>query len=119
MDGCYAVKREGNVMTTNSPWVIESPVQMVEGDSYTFNLTIPGSPTITGTPTVKIYNEETDTTATNLSGAASASGSVVTTGTVQTVKGGETYTMAITVVVDGRTKVYLCLLNVLHPWGTT
>lgn len=99
-------------------FVIESPVDMIEGESRAFNLTIPDSPTITGTPAIAIYNQETNTSATNLSATTgSASGSVVTTSTVQSVKGGETYFLHITATVDGRTDIYLCEINVLYPWG--
>lgn len=106
-------------MTTNNPYVLESPVTMVQGDSYPFNLTIPGSPTITGTPTVKTYNQESDTSTDNLTGSASVSGSVITTPILHDMKGGESYTLFISAVVDGRTKIYLCELQVLHPWGVS
>ena len=103
---------------SDNPYVLESPRTMVQGESRAFNLTIPGSPTITGTPTIAIYNQETDTSATNLSSTSgSASGSVITTSTVQAVKGGEEYTLSISATVDGRTDIYLCKINVLYPWG--
>ena len=98
------------------PYVLESPVNMTEGESWAYNLTLPGSPTITGTPTAKMYNNETDTSATNLSGAASASGSVITTPILQALKGGEDYTLAVTAVVNGRTEVHKCVINVGHPY---
>ena len=105
-------------MTINNPYVLESPVLMVEGDTYTVNMTIPSSPTITGTPTAKIYNQKTDTSTANLTGACTVTGSVITSPTLKTMKGGEDYTLAITAVVNGRTKVYLCEFQVAHPWGS-
>lgn len=104
-------------MTTNNPYVLESPIALVEGESYPLLLTIPGSPTITGTPTVKMYNQETDTSSTNLNGSASSpSAGLVLTPTIQSIKGGENYTMAITVVVDGRTEVHKCEIQGQYPY---
>jgi len=102
---------------SNASWVIETPVTMVEGEAKTFNITVPGATTI-ATPTCKTYNQETDTSSTNLSGTAAASGNVITTQIVGTVKGGETYVLATTATVDGNTRIFLCEIQVLHPWGT-
>jgi len=99
-----------------SPWVKETPRTMVEGESKPFNITVPGATTV-ATPTCKIYNQETDTSATNLSGTAAATGNVITTQIVGTVKGGETYVLATTATVDGNTRIILCEIQVLHPWG--
>ena len=57
----------------NDPYVNESPISWVEGDSSPVDLTIPGSPTLTGTPGVKLYNGSTDTGTSNVAATGSAS----------------------------------------------
>ena len=103
----------------SSSWVRESPIDMVQGESRYFVLTIPGASSITGTPSLAIYNQGADTSATNLSSTSGTTdgASTVTTSTVQAVKGGEEYVLAITATVDGRTDVYLCKFIVSFPWG--
>lgn len=106
-------------LTTQSttPWVRESPITMVEGESRSFALTIVGATTITGTPTCASFNADVDSSTTNLSGSVSVSGVVITTKVMGTVKGGESYTLATTAVVDGRTDVILLKIEVLFPYG--
>ena len=103
---------------SNASWVRESPLTMVEGEAKTFNITVPGATTIGASPTCKIYNQETDTLTTHLSGTAARTGNVITTQVVGSVKGGESYVLATTATVDGNTRIFLCEIQVLHPWGT-
>jgi hypothetical protein len=104
------------MVTTNDPWVIESPVTMVEGSSAAFTIQVVGATTV-ASPTCAIYNNQQDTSSTNLTGSASVSGNVITTKIVGTVKGGERYILATTATVDGRTDVYLLEIRVIFPWG--
>ena len=102
-----------------SAYVKQSPItDIVEGETYVFDLTFAGNPTITGTPTIKVYNEETDTATNFLSSSnGSVSGSVITTSTFQNFKGGQIYTLSIKATVNGQVRIYLCELRPLNPWG--
>lgn len=103
----------------SSQYVRESPITMIEGESAPFTLTIPGdSPAVSG-PSQAVYNAETDVSSTCLSGSTSATGAVVTTKTVGTLKGGETYILTMTQTVDGRVDIYLLEIRVLFPYGAS
>jgi len=104
------------MVTTNDPYVIESPVTMVEGASCAFTIQVVGATTV-ASPTCVIYNNQQDTSSTNLSGSASVSGNVITTKIVGDLKGGETYVLNTSATVDGRTDKYLLVINVIFPWG--
>ena len=104
-----------------TPYVKESPIQdWVEDESRPLILTIPGASAITGTPALKIYNGQTDTSATNLVSTSGTTNGVdtVTTSVIQSLKGGQTYTLLISATVDGATKKYLCVIGpVAFPYG--
>jgi hypothetical protein len=93
-----------NKNNTGSRWVVQSPLSWKAGMSGTLVFAYPGATTVTS-PVFKTYKNGTDTTSTNVSGAASASGNVVTTGTVSALVGGERYIGELTAVVDGFTLV--------------
>ena len=105
-----------------SAYVKQSPIQdWVEDEQRSLTLTIVGSTAITGTPSLAIYNEQTDTSATNLSSTSGTTNNVdtVTTSTIQALKGGQTYKLAITATVDGNTITYICVIGpVSFPYGT-
>lgn len=104
-------------MSSNDPWAIESPVFMVEGESYKFKIHIPGAAVIAG-PTCKIYNNQDDTSVTNLDGAAATNGvDTITSPTVKNVKGGEIYILNFSGTVDTRAMTFLLEIRCLHPWG--
>ncbi len=102
----------------NDPYIIESPVTRVQGDSYPYVITYPGTTAIVN-PTCKIYQKgsESDLSSTLLSGSASTNGSTtVTTPIIQALSGGETYRLVITATVDGRTDLKILELKCLFPW---
>ena len=100
-------------------WTRPMEVKMIEGESKVFNITFLDATTIDANPTNDIFLEETSSAGTNLSGTATRTGTVVTTRIVSSVKGGQTYTLATTAVVDGNTLVRLTKIKVLHPWGAS
>ncbi len=106
-------------MERNSPYPIGGPVTMVQGASTPFICYFPGTTAIGASPTavIRIKGSDTDLSATNLSGSASTNSvDTITTPTVQALLGGETYVLAITGTLDGRTDVYLVEIQVLFPW---
>jgi hypothetical protein len=102
----------------SSPWVRESPVTMIEGESRAFALTVVGASSVTVGASATIgYNGEGVASPAITSGSSSASGIVITTNVISTLKGGETYVIATTATVDGRTDIILCEIRCLFPYG--
>lgn len=99
----------------DTPWVRESPVTMVEGESRTFSLTVVGATTVTS-PVTTMYDADSSYTA-GVSGSDSVSGTVITTKVIGTVKGGSSYVVNVTATVDSRTDTFLCKIEVLFPYG--
>ncbi|MBU2249954.1 MAG: hypothetical protein KKD77_24625 [Gammaproteobacteria bacterium] len=104
-----------------TPYVKESPVQdWVEDEVRTLTLTIPGATSIGASPTAAIYNEQTNTSATNLSSTACTTNSVntITTSNIQALKGGQTYTLLFSGTVNSKTMKYLCIIGpVAYSYG--
>lgn len=104
-----------------TPFVKESPIQdWVEDEDRALVLTIPGAASVTGTPTVALYNEETNVSSTCLGSTNGTTNGInnVTVANVKLLKGGQTYVLLITAVVDSATKKYKCVIGpVAFPYG--
>lgn len=83
-------------------WAVESPVELVEGSSLTFNCEFWGVPS---SVSEKAYMNGQDKSATILSGAGSTTGTRYTTRTLSSLKGPNRYVVAVTATVDGDTVV--------------
>ncbi len=98
--------------------VIESPINMVEGEILTFNMTWIGA-TSGSSPTATVYRKGTD-----YSSTAFTSGTHSITGTppVQTLKaltavagdGGKKYVVIIKAVIDSNTEIRKLLVRVVR-----
>ena len=73
-----------------------------ESIAYTFDWSDIGTPT-SPTCALKSIDEQTDYTATNLSGSASVSGDNVTSPLVQSLSAGSQYKLICTVTISGNT----------------
>jgi hypothetical protein len=103
----------------NDMFIIGSPFNMAQGAANSWVISYPGASVISA-PTCAIYQlgNSVDQTATLLTGSASTNGtSTVTTPVVHGLSGGETYRLAITATVDGRTDVKLMEIKCRFPWG--
>ena len=95
--------------------VIESPKQMIEGETITYSLTWNGASSLSS-PTAVVYKDASDITST-----AMASGSHTVSGNVQTLKaltagvndGDKIYVVIIQCVVDGNTERRKLIVNIL------
>ena len=94
--------------------VVESPVNMLEGEALTFSLTWLGASSVTAQSSV-LYKDRSDYTSTAMSGSSSASGIVQTleTITAQAGDGGKKYVVAIKATVDGNTEIRKLIVNVV------
>lgn len=90
----------------DSQWVVESPQPTVVGESIAFTVTFSWVASVSS-PTVTIYKEDTttDLAGTLITGSASASGNVVTTGAVHALAANERYVLAVTATVSSQTQV--------------
>ena len=85
-------------------WAVESPINVVEGESITFNCTYWAA--VTGTPTCVVYKNGRSVTATVFpSGSISVNGTVVTLKPATGMLGGSRYVFAVTATVGSNTRV--------------
>lgn len=102
-------------MSSSELWVIESPVDMISGETITFSVTFQGATSVTS-PSATVYLNGTDYTST-----AMPSGSHTASGNVATLKplvagandGGEKYVVAVSATVDGNTELRKLMVNIL------
>jgi hypothetical protein len=95
--------------------LIESPINMIEGETITYSVTWQGASSLSS-PTAKVYKDGTDITSTAMS-----SGSHSVSGNVQTLKplvagstdGKKKYVVIIEVVVDGNTERRKLIVNIV------
>lgn len=92
-------------------WVDQSPIAISESAQPVFQLVMEDVSNITS-PSAKIYLNGTEKTSTCMSGSASASLNTITFPTIQTLKGGNNYVVAVTAIFDGVTDVRKLLLIV-------
>ncbi len=88
-------------MTDDVIWLIESPEEAIEGDVLKYSVTWEGASSLTS-PTLTVYRDGTDVTVTVVSGSTTASGNVLTLGTItaQANDGGKTYVAVVKATVD-------------------
>jgi hypothetical protein len=101
-------------MSSTSVWVQESPVSICASDEPVFAFTFVGATTVAN-PTAAIYINDNDspTTGVNMpTGAAVATGNVVSTPVIKSLKGNNTYVLVIVATVDGVKTVRKCELRV-------
>ena len=85
-------------------WVVESPVDAIEGESLTFTITYEGATTVSS-PTAAAYRNKTTVTSTVFpTNTPTASGNVVTLSPATGLLHGQ-YVIAVTATVDGNTEV--------------
>lgn len=106
-------------MAQDTVWVLESPINVVEGASPKFAITIsnPSSstPPALSNPSTKIYKNGTDVSATCLTGSSSVTGNVVILPTIGSLQGDNVYVVAVTVDIDNVTDVKKIQLIVQRP----
>ena len=89
-------------------WVKESPVHLVAGAEPTYTITFVGATTVSTTnATQEIYKNGggSDLSATLCTGSLSAAGNVLTLKKLQSLLGGNTYTVSVKATVDGTLEV--------------
>ena len=85
-------------------WLIESPIDAIEGESLTFTITYEGATTCSS-PTALAYRNKTSVTATVFpTNTPTASGNVVTLSPLTGMLHGN-YVVAVTATVDGNVQV--------------
>jgi len=90
-------------------WAVESPVDVVEGESVTFACTYWDTPS---SPSAKAYRRNlTVTTTVFPTNSPTASGSVVTLSPATGLVGGGRYVIAVTATVDSDTRVRKIMLK--------
>ncbi len=106
-------------MAQDTVWVLESPINIVEGASPKFAITIsnPSSstPPVLSNPVTTIYKNNTDVSATCLTGSSSVTGNVVILPTVGSLQGDNTYILNVKVDIDNVTDVKKIMLIVQRP----
>jgi len=87
----------------NAVFAVESPVNLVEGESITFSCTYWATPS---SPSAKVYKKKTDVTTTNMpSGSASVTGWVVTLPQLTALAGTNRYVVNVQATVGGDVKL--------------
>lgn len=96
-------------------WVNESPIALVEGEEPVFTVTVAGASSISS-PSVKIYKGGQDVTSTNMTGSASTNGvNDITLPKIVSVKGGNTYIVAITATINSVVEIKKIKIYVQKP----
>lgn len=104
--------RDYNMLASNTKEVRESPISLLPGEEPVFTVTIEGTGTISGTPTMELYKGSTDDSS-NLTGSVSVSDRAITCKKITNLVGGADYVFYITFVDDLVTTVRFCRLHVL------
>ena len=92
--------------TDDSVYAVESPKDVVEGDSITLACTYWSAPT---TPSAVVYRNGTNVTATVMpAGSASASGNVATLKPLTALVGGARYEVVVSATVSGDVRKKKC-----------
>ena len=93
-------------MRDNERRIIETPWEQGADEIRAYSLTTTPWGSSPSSPVVKLYEMPalTDVTDTKMSGAASASGDVITTPTISGLVAGIDYRIEIKFVIDGRTE---------------
>lgn len=92
-------------------WALESPYLCSEGETLPLSGIFEFAAAVSN-PTTKCWKDGQDVSGTNLSGADSASGSIVTMKSFTAMTGGERYVVELTATVDGSTQVRAMLFIV-------
>ena len=108
---------------SNDYWAKESPMVVVEGEKPSFTFTIPGVSLVTSDTTldIKVYKNQSSTSDSNLvTGSMSViDGDTVVTKTLQSLVGGNTYTVEVWGTADGIYRILIGLeLTCRRPGAT-
>lgn len=85
-------------------WALESPYYCSEGETLPLSGIFEFATTVSA-PATKCWKDGQDVSGTNLTGADSASGNIVTMKSFTAMVGGERYVVELTATVDGATQV--------------
>ena len=98
-------------MATTDIWVIESPIDAVEGESLTFTITYEGATTASSPTAVAYRNKTSDTSIVFPTNTPTGSGNVVTLSPLTGLVHGK-YVVAVTATVDSQTQVRKFMVRV-------